>query len=458
MKKVLAVCAALVCLGFILPVVNLAVDLTAKPDVASLPPQPGAHFYESAAILQNKCSSCHSSNVRMPIYAGLPGASALIQRDMTWGRATFDLDGTLKAGEKGPSDRDLNGIEYVINGGHMPPLRYQVMHWASRISSVEKQVLNAWIIDVRKARRAALGMPEDVIGTAFEPLPLTVSVDPKKAELGKKMFFDKRLSKDNSLSCASCHALDKGGTDREPVSTGINGQKGPINAPTVFNSSYNVRQFWDGRAADLAEQAAGPVHNPLEMGSNWAEVLPKLDTDTELVQQFKDAYPDGLTGPNIADAIAVFERTLVTPNSRFDQYLRGKKDALTPEEIQGMRAFESAGCVVCHAGPALGGSSFEKMGYWKSYFQGRRTITDADKGRFNFTKDAKDIHFFKVPTLRNIAQTGPYFHNASAATLLEAVHTMSRYQLRAPVTDEEAEKIAKFLQTLTGDYEGKPVT
>lgn len=291
----------------------------------------------------------------------------------------------------------------------------------------------------------------------IKPIPAASSIDARKVALGEQLFHDKRLSKDNSLSCASCHNLSKGGVDGLASSIGIGGAKGPINAPTVFNSSLNFRQFWDGRAASLEEQAAGPVHNPKEMGSNWAEVLAKLASDEAFVGRFKAVYGDGLQAKNIQDAIATFERSLTTPNSRFDKYLKGEKSALSDTEVRGYQLFKAYGCVACHQGVNMGGNMFQTFGVMGDYFRNRGHVTDADLGRYNVTKSDADKHVFKVPSLRNVALTAPYFHDGSAATLNDAVEVMFRYQLgrAAPAHDKEA--IVQFLQTLTGEYNGKPL-
>ena len=289
----------------------------------------------------------------------------------------------------------------------------------------------------------------------IKPIPLSANVDARKVALGDRLFHDKRLSKDNTLSCASCHDLAKGGVDGQVSSTGINGAKGPINAPTVFNSALNFRQFWDGRAASLEEQAAGPVHNPKEMGSNWPEVLGKLSQDTELMAQLKAAYPDGLQPKNIQDAIATFERALNTPNARFDKYLRGDKAALSADEQRGYQLFKSYGCIACHQGVNVGGNMFQSFGVMGDYFAKRGNVGQADLGRYNVTKNEADKHVFKVPSLRNIALTAPYFHDGSAASLPDAVDLMFRFQLGRPASVQDKELIVKFLHTLTGEYKGR---
>lgn len=291
----------------------------------------------------------------------------------------------------------------------------------------------------------------------IQPLPLNLQLNPTRVALGEKLFNDKRLSKDNSIACVTCHSLATGGVDRAPVSTGIGGTKGPINAPTVFNSGFNFRQFWDGRAASLEEQAAGPVHNPKEMGSNWEAVLAKLSQDPVLVAEMKSAYGDGLQPKNIQDAIASFERSLVTP-SRFDRYLRGDKSAVSTEELQGYQLFKNYGCVACHQGINVGGNMFQVFGVMGDYFKKRGGVNEADLGRYNVTKIDADKHVFKVPSLRNVAATAPYFHDGSAATLEDAVDVMFRYQLGRAAPARDKTLVVKFLQSLTGEYNGKPLT
>lgn len=297
--------------------------------------------------------------------------------------------------------------------------------------------------------------PAAVIGREpILPLPTTVTLPPGKVALGDKLFHDPRLSHDDSIACASCHALGKGGTDQSRFSVGINGVVGDVNAPTVFNSALNIAQFWDGRAGSLEEQAAGPVHNPAEMGSSWDEVIDKLRADSEYPALFERGYPDGITPLNIADAIATFERSLLTPNARFDRHLRGEKNALSGDELEGYRRFVNHGCVSCHQGVAVGGNMFQRFGVMGDYFK-NRPPTKADQGRFNVTGLEEDRHVFKVPSLRNVAVTQPYFHDGSARTLSDAVRVMGKYQLGKGLSDEDVRLIVAFLHTLTGEWQGR---
>jgi cytochrome c peroxidase len=285
----------------------------------------------------------------------------------------------------------------------------------------------------------------------LEPLP-EVATDARKVALGRSLFFDTRLSGDGTLSCATCHSLDHGGAEPRRTSTGIRGQIGPINAPTVLNAGLNFVQFWDGRAADLQAQAAGPVANPVEMGATWDDVVARLSGDEALRAEFVAIYGDsGVTQANVTDAIAEYERSLVTP-SRFDRFLRGEESALTEDERRGYELFTTVGCTTCHRGANVGGSMYQRMGLVRDYFAERGTpITDADLGRFNVTHDEADRHRFKVPTLRNVALTGPWFHDGSRETLDDAVRAMGRYQLGRELDADQVRLLVAFLGSLTGD-------
>ena len=284
----------------------------------------------------------------------------------------------------------------------------------------------------------------------IQPLVPPQQINLGKVELGKKLFFDPRLSKSGFISCNSCHNLSMGGTDNIKTSIGDKWQQGPINAPTVLNSSLNFVQFWDGRAADLKEQAGGPIANPGEMAFSHTLAIGVLQSIPAYVREFKQVFgTDKIDIDQVTSAIAEFEKTLVTPNSRFDQWLLGKQDALTAQEMAGYTLFKESGCVACHNGPAVGGNSFQKMGVVQPYkasspAEGRSAVTGKEIDRFNF----------KVPTLRNVELTYPYFHDGAVDTLSEAVDVMGRLQLGRHFTPEENAKIVAFLKTLTGDQPG----
>lgn len=294
---------------------------------------------------------------------------------------------------------------------------------------------------------AGLAADEWLPVRALVPL---AGLSPERVRLGAQLFRDRRFSADGTLSCSSCHDLANGGGDGRRVSQGIGGARGSINAPTVLNSGYGFVQFWDGRAATLEEQAAGPIHNPAELGSNWADVLSRLREDQALLAEFAAAYPDGLTAANVANALAEFERSLVTLNSRFDRHLRGDEQALGLLEREGYRRFRDFGCTSCHQGILLGGNMYQRLGVFDDYFA-RRTPSNSDLGRYNVTGRDEDRYVFKVPGLRNVALTAPYFHDGSAETLEQAVIVMGRYQLGRELSRHDVEAIVAFLNTLTGE-------
>ena len=287
----------------------------------------------------------------------------------------------------------------------------------------------------------------------IQPLPETVDVDPAKASLGRRLFHDPRLSKDGTVSCASCHDLRSGGDDGRRVSIGIEGAAGLINSPTVFNASLNFKQFWDGRAKDVVDQIDGPIQSPIEMGSLWPDVVAKLYEDEEYPRLFQSLYADGINRPNVKDAIAEFVRSLVTPNSRFDRWLNGDESALDEREKRGYALFKSYGCVSCHQGANVGGNMFQVFGVLNEYFRRRGNITEADLGRFNVTGNIADRHSFKVPSLRMAAHTAPYLHDGSAATLRDAVDAMFEFQLGREAPDDDKDAIVAFIETLAGESE-----
>lgn len=293
-------------------------------------------------------------------------------------------------------------------------------------------------------------------------LPLTLEtlypdleIDYDKIALGEKLFHDPRLSHNNTIACAHCHNLSLGGTDRLPISLGVNGQHGKRNAPTVFNSGLNFRQFWDGRAATLEEQVAHPLHTQFEMNSNWDEILTKLKQDNKYPKQFELLYPQGITAETITDAIAMFERSLHTPNSRFDRFLNGEKEALTQREKEGYQLFKQYGCVSCHQGINIGGNMYQRVGVDNS--PPPEFMQIGDLGRYGVTQNEDDRHVFKVPSLRNVAVTPPYFHNGEVKTLEHAVSLMGLHQLKRVLSIEEVALITEFLGTLTGEYHGQPL-
>jgi len=285
----------------------------------------------------------------------------------------------------------------------------------------------------------------------IQPVPQSLRQDPAKAALGRRLFSDTLLSANNRVSCASCHDVARGGADRRGVSLGLDGKPAALNAPTVLNAALNFKQFWNGRADTLEAQIGQVVENPAEMGSRWPDVVRKVQQDPQYRSGFAAAYKDGVTRANIEHALASFERTLITPNSRFDRYLRGEHNAISAAERAGYARFKQYGCIACHQGVNVGGNMFQKFGVMADYAArgaAGKPAAPPDPGRYAVTGSEEDKYVFKVPSLRNVARTAPYFHDGSAATLEQAIDIMFKYQLGRPGSAEDKALIAQFLATL----------
>ena len=292
----------------------------------------------------------------------------------------------------------------------------------------------------------------------FQPIPSEppaikgVTATPAMVELGKDLYFDPRLSQSHNISCNTCHQIGLGGVDMLPVSIGHKWQKGGRNAPTVLDAVFNVAQFWDGRAADLKAQAGGPIQNPIEMGITHEHAIEMLKGLPGYGPLFEAAYPndkDPITMPNVVTAIAAFEATLITPNAPFDKYLRGDANALTTEQKEGLRLFIDTGCAGCHSGINIGGQMYAPFGVVER--PGADILPPNDKGRFAVTKTVSDEYVFRVPPLRNVELTPPYFHSGQVWDLNQAVGIMATDQLGKSLNDEQVTKITAFLKSLTGE-------
>lgn len=300
---------------------------------------------------------------------------------------------------------------------------------------------------------------DDLMGRAqgrFKPIPKTIpemkgkSFTQDKITLGKMLYFEPRLSASALISCNTCHNVGMGGADFQETSTGHRWQKGPRNAPTVLNSVFNIAQFWDGRAEDLKQQAKGPVQASVEMNNTPEATIKVLKSMPEYVALFKKVFPgqpDPVTFDNMAEAIEAFEATLLTPDSPFDLYLKGNKDALTAAQKEGLKVFMDKGCVTCHGGINMGGEAYFPFGLVE---RPKAEIIAGDTGRYKVTQAKSDEYVFKAPTLRNIELTPPYFHSGKVWSLQEAVRIMGVAQLGATLKAEEVDKIVGFLRSTTG--------
>ncbi len=288
----------------------------------------------------------------------------------------------------------------------------------------------------------------------ISPIVVESDLDARKVALGKRLFEEKSFSKDGTVACASCHGLDTAGADRTAVSTGVENRLGKRNALTVFNAAHNSMQFWDGRAATLERQMDGPMTGAAEMASDWEKTVATLRAGGDYAHDFAKIYPDGVTTTNIRDAIATYERSLQTPDAPFDRFLRGDVTAITADELHGYELFISYGCASCHQGTNVGGNMYQKFGLVTDASEAALVSPD-DLGRYEITKDDGDRFVFRVPSLRNVASTPPYFHNGSAPTLASAITVMGRVQLGRELSDNDVRSIAAFLTTLTGQYGGR---
>lgn len=440
---------------------------------------------QAEALLQYKCADCHGANAAPnPLLDKLSGG--LQSEHIAAARKAFTL-------EPQPDVRsglvDYVKMRRVLDTRRMPPASYSAVHLGSRLTPYDVNVLSN--------RYTATG----ALLRSFAPVQeaaLTESVrEAARIQLGHHLYNDTRLSTDNTVACATCHDLRKGGTDNKPKSDGVRGAdgkplQGGVNAPTVFNAAGHIRQFWDGRAADLKEQAGGPPLNPVEMGyshpEDWNAIAAKLAQSPELAELFRFVYGEaGITGDTITDAIAAYEKTLVTPDSAFDLYLKGQEDALTEQEKQGFAAFRALGCATCHAGPAMGGLSFENInthadlresataGNVSDHAKQEFTLgcltchpdgveqpvqtpyVDGAHGLADFTKNPAHTDMFRVPTLRNVALTAPYFHTGTVEKLENAVRIMIATQNGTEPTEKHVADITAFLKAQTGKLNGTPL-
>ncbi|MCS7149744.1 MAG: cytochrome-c peroxidase [Caldimicrobium sp.] len=331
-------------------------------------------------------------------------------------------------------------------------MKFSFLKWAVLPLSV---VLSAGYLSAKTPDEDLLKKAREL----FKPIPEKIDKIPNKnvkltkelVELGKYLYFDPRLSASHLISCNSCHNVMLGGTDNVETSIGHGWQKGPRNAPTVFNAVYHTAQFWDGRAKDLMEQAKGPIQAAVEMNNTPERVIATLKSIPKYVEMFKKAFPgekEPVTFDNVAKAIEAFEATLLTPNSKFDRFLKGDTKVLTKEEKEGLKLFIDKGCASCHSGITLGGHMYAPFGMAT---KPNPDLAAGDRGRFEVTKSPTDDYVFKVPSLRNIELTYPYFHSGKVWNLEDAIVVMGTLQYGITLTDAETKKIAAFLRTLTGD-------
>ncbi|MDR0699176.1 MAG: heme-binding domain-containing protein [Tannerella sp.] len=420
-----------------------------------IPPDNISKDTQSIAILDDaSCLLCHTKNNDHQLYADVPVLGNVVKSEAEKGLRSFDIGDNMDKINRGEAINEvvLAKIEMAtVIQRNMPPPVFYLTHWGSSVTPAKRKILEEWITSYREQF-----YPNPLAAGRFKnepvcPLPSSIPVNEKKAALGKKLFHDTRLSRNNTISCASCHHLNLGGADNKQYPEGVNKILGKVNTPTVFNACFNNSQFRDGRAPDLKTHMVEHLLDPLTMAAeSFDNIVKKLLYDDDMNRAFNRLYKDGITEMSLIDAIESFEKTLITPNCRFDKYLKGENDTLDESEIRGYEAFKSNKCAVCHVGVILGGQSYERMGIYKDYFEERGwEITRDDLGRFNHTSDEYDRFRFKVPGLRNVALTKPYFHDGSQQTLYDAIKIMGTCQSGRSIKDDDINDIISFLETLS---------
>ncbi|MGE0630353.1 MAG: cytochrome-c peroxidase [Hyphomicrobiaceae bacterium] len=335
--------------------------------------------------------------------------------------------------------------------------------WAPRTLAAGAAALGLllWLAASMTSAPKALGQvaQDQAVRDGSEPITIVRPPepgDPAKVSLGKRLFHDARLSGDGTAACTSCHDLNAGGDDDRDHSIGADGKPLAFNAPTIFNVSRNFRLNWRGEFRSIEEQNEAALLDPAVMNTNWSDLLSKLQSDPGYVRSFDSAYGSSPTRTSVLDALAAFQRSLVTVDARFDRYLRGERNALTAEELRGYELFKRYGCVACHQGANVGGNLFQKFGIFADPFAQRGRDDDSDLGRFIVTGLERDRHVFRVPSLRNVALTAPYFHDGRTGSLEDAIRIMARTQLGRELSEPDVDAIRRFLDTLTGEYQGHP--
>lgn len=426
------------------------------------------------SVMQAKCAACHGANPEYNAFVNLL-AFGQLRRDVENAQKAFTMAGD---NDTRSAAVDYLKMDKVLRTRSMPPSPYTMVHLGTCLTPEDVAVLRTRYSQQGAAARMFSPIRKDGCGvcTTSGSTPIlralnegvrALGENPLKLRLGHLLYFDTRLSANNELSCASCHDLTLGGTDNKTKSEGVPGadgtpQLGGVNAPSVYNAAGNIRQFWDGRAADLKEQAGGPPLNPVEMGykgpEDWAHIAAKLAQEPEYIALFAAVYgAAGITGDTITDAIAAFEKCLSTPDSAFDRFLLGDASALTDEQKEGLRDYIAYGCVTCHAGSTLGGASFENINTHAGLRDHAQGYEEGVFGLADFTKNERHKDMFRVPNLRNVALTAPYFHTGTAATLEDAVRIMFRTEVGTEPSKAMVQRVTAFLCAQTGTLGGKPL-
>ncbi|MDD2538758.1 MAG: cytochrome c peroxidase [Bacteroidales bacterium] len=405
-----------------------------------------------AIIDQGGCLICHGGSEDFCTHINWPVFGQAIRRDaekaIRYADASPELD---KLFMDLPIDKThLMKLQHVVSRRSMPPLSFTIIHWKAPMTRDKQEIFLAWIYNQLSTH---FSHPVPVGKKTFQPIvpiPDTFSTDQAKVMLGNALYHDTRLSSDNTVSCATCHNPERGGVDNLDYSVGVFNQPGTTTTLSSFNAVLDPFFFWDGKASSLKEQLSIALLDPVKMGNeSFDEIAAKLQADPSFTSRFLESYPDGFSLETVTDALQEYHKTLITPDSPFDWYLKGQTDAIGHLEQRGYELFKRYGCATCHNSAGMGGNSFQLMGVAHSFFPDREKVMLEDLGRYKITSRAEDMHKFKVPGLRNVALTYPYFHNASAKTLEQAVTDMAYYQRNKELSKRKIHKIVLFLKTLS---------
>ncbi len=411
-------------------------------------------------IDQGGCFICHGGPQEFCQHINWPVFGPAIRRDAEKGIRYADASYALAyVIEDLPYDEtSLVKLQKAVSQQSMPPLSFYVIHWRSYLTQDKKEIFLDWIYNQLSTYYAHPRPSEEHPFEPVNPVPGFVPYDTDKAALGELLFHDSRLSVDNTVTCATCHNLYTAGVDNLDFSVGVYNQPGTSTSLSVFNAIFHSFYFWNGNAFTLQEQTYQALLDPVKMGNDSLDrIFDILSEDSSLTDRFLASYPKGYSDSTITDALAEFHKTLITPNAPFDRYLKGDAEAIDQQAQEGYRLFKKFGCATCHNGTAMGGTSFQFMGVANDYFPNTRKIALVDLGRYSVTSLPSDMYRFKVPGLRNIALTYPYFHDASAKTLQEAVTKMAYFQRDKKLSKRQVRAIVSFFNTLTGEFKGTPL-
>jgi cytochrome c peroxidase len=414
----------------------------------------------NAIIDQGGCFICHGGPHEFCKHINWPIFGAVIRNDAEKGIRYADASYALAyvIGDVPYDQTSLVKLQKAVSQSSMPPLSYYVIHWRSYLIREKQEIFLDWIYNQLSTNYSYPYPSEEYPFEPVSPVPDFVPYDADKAALGELLFHDTRLSVANTMSCATCHNLRTAGVDNLDFSTGVYNQPVTSTTLSVFNTVFHAFYFRNGNAHTLQDQAYQTLLDPVKMGNDSIDrIIAVLTEDSTLTTRFLASYPSGYSDTTITDALAEFHKTLVTPNSAFDCYLKGEVGAIGQQAQKGYHLFKKFGCATCHNGTAIGGTSFEFMGVANDYFRDTRQIALEDMGRYSVTSLPCDMHRFKVPGLRNIALTYPYFHDASARTLQDAVAEMAYYQRDKKLSKKQVRAIVSFLNTLTGTYRDIPL-